>query len=283
MEQGSKGVASLDSSSRPPPYAFKRWQPGPLDAVRGFLLSERCQSATQLAAGVLFVSLFVFVDALRFPGACVAILLYFVVAVTAAPDCHIGTRIFLCGFMLGPMWLSLLLGGVIVTLAKLAPSQEGTLIILCVLGPLALIPFAINRMGTSHLYMFAMGMVSCLYLGMPILAGWAIPDFATLWERAVGYVLVAALIGMFAGSVLSMIVLPSLASHKVRSWATPVPAGVCACVWAQIYSMAALAGLDRCTQRTCSQLLLQSEVHHMQVCAWCLPNLPAAACCFPAA
>lgn len=214
MEQGSKGVASPDSSSVP--FAFKRWQPGPLDAVRGFLLSERFQSATQLASGVLFVSLFVFVDALRFPGACVAILLYFVVAVTAAPDCHVGTRIFLCGFMLGPMWLSLLLGGVIVTLAKVAPSQEGTLIMLCVLGPLALIPFAINRMGTSHLYMFAMGMVSCLYLGMPILAGWAIPDFATLWQRAVGFVLVAALIGMFAGSVLSIIVLPSLASHKVR-------------------------------------------------------------------
>jgi hypothetical protein len=41
---------------------FKLWQPGVLDAVRHFLLSERFQSATQLAAGVLFVSLFVFVE-----------------------------------------------------------------------------------------------------------------------------------------------------------------------------------------------------------------------------
>lgn len=210
----ASGMAPPLSSSKA--FVFQRWQPGWLDAVRSFLLSERFQSATQLAAGVLFVSLFVFVDALRFPGSCVAILLYFVVAVTAAPDCHVGSRIYLCGFMIGPMWLSLLLGGVISTLSKLAPTQEGKLIMLCVLGSLALIPFAINRMGTSHIYLFAMGMVSCLYLGMPLLAGWAIPDYTMLWQRAVGFVLVAALIGMFAGSVLSMIVLPSLASHKVR-------------------------------------------------------------------
>lgn len=41
---------------------FKLWQPGPLDAVRRFLLSESFQSAFQLAAGVLFVSLFVLVE-----------------------------------------------------------------------------------------------------------------------------------------------------------------------------------------------------------------------------
>jgi competence protein ComGC len=51
---------------------------------------------------------------------------------------------------------------------------------------------------------------------MPILTGWGAPSITVLWERAVGFVLVAALIGMFAGSVLSFIVLPSLASHKVR-------------------------------------------------------------------
>jgi hypothetical protein len=49
------------------------------------------------------------------------------------------------------MWLSLLLGGTISTLGKLAPTREGELIILCCLGPLVLIPFAINRMGTRHL------------------------------------------------------------------------------------------------------------------------------------
>lgn len=156
-------------------------------------------------------------SALRFPGSCVAVLLYFVVAVTAAVDCHVGTRIFLCGFMLGPMWLSLLLGGVIATLGKLAPSREGQLIVLCVLGPLSLIPFCINRVGTSNIFLWAMGMISCLYLGMPILNGWAAPDISTLWARAVGFIMVAALIGMFAGSVLSMIVLPSLASHKVSA------------------------------------------------------------------
>lgn len=145
-----------------------------------------------------------------------AVLLYFVVAVIAAPDCHIGTRIFLCGFMLGPMWLSLLLGGIIATLGKLAPSKTAELVVVSVLGALALIPFAVNRVGTSHLYMFAMGMISCLYLGMPILSGWAAPTISILWTRAVGFVLVAALVGMFAGSVLSMIVLPTLASHQVR-------------------------------------------------------------------
>lgn len=122
------------------------------------------------------------------------------------------------------MWLSLLLGGVIATLSKLAPTREAELVIDCVLGSLALIPFAANRMGTSHVYMFAMGMVSALYLGMPLLAGWGTPDIVTLWKRAVGFVLVSALIGMFAGSVLSMIVLPSLASHEVGCG---VRVGVC--------------------------------------------------------
>jgi hypothetical protein len=61
-----------------------------------------------------------------------------------------------------------------------------------------------------------MGMVSCLFLGMPILTGWGAPSIMVVWERAVGFVLVAALIGMFAGSVLSIVVLPSLAGHKVR-------------------------------------------------------------------
>lgn len=44
-----------------------------------------------------------------------AVLLYIVVAVTAAADNHVGTRIFLCGFMVGPMWLALSIGGVVVS------------------------------------------------------------------------------------------------------------------------------------------------------------------------
>ena len=41
-------------------------------------------------------------------------LLYIVVAVTAAADNHVGTRIALCGFMLGPMWLGVTAGAVVV-------------------------------------------------------------------------------------------------------------------------------------------------------------------------
>uniref|UniRef100_A0A383WIQ7 Uncharacterized protein n=1 Tax=Tetradesmus obliquus TaxID=3088 RepID=A0A383WIQ7_TETOB len=65
--------------------------------------------------GILFVSLFVFVSALRFPGSCVAVLLYILVAVTAAPDNHVGTRIFISGFMLGPMWLAISIGAIVVS------------------------------------------------------------------------------------------------------------------------------------------------------------------------
>jgi hypothetical protein len=43
--------------------------------------------------------------------------------------------------------------------------------VLCVLGPLAIIPFSIVRVGTGHLYLWAMGMISALYVGMPIIAG----------------------------------------------------------------------------------------------------------------
>ena len=60
-------------------------------------------------------------SALRFPGSCVAVLLYIVVAVTAAPDNHVGTRIFLCGFMIGPMWLALVTGGIVVSRGAAPP------------------------------------------------------------------------------------------------------------------------------------------------------------------
>jgi hypothetical protein len=44
----------------------------------------------------------------------VAVLLYIVVSVVAAPDNNVGTRIFLCGFMIGPMWIALITGGLVV-------------------------------------------------------------------------------------------------------------------------------------------------------------------------
>eukprot|EP00775_Hariotina_reticulata_P009285 gene9285-9450_t len=192
------------------------WRPGPVDAFRAFLLSENFQGAVQLSVGILFVSIFSLVNALRFPGACIAVLLYIVVAVVAAPNNHVGTRIYMCGFMIGPMWLAMATGGVVATLAKLVDSPQGHLVVLCILGPLAIIPFAINRVGTSHWLLWAMGMISALYVGLPILGGFAAPDPATLWIRAVGFVLVAALIAMFAGSVLSMVVLPTLATHQLE-------------------------------------------------------------------
>lgn len=135
----------------------------------------------------------------------------------AAPDCHVGTRIFVCGFMIGPLWIALLTGGVISSLGKLIGSGDRTveLVVLCVLGPVGILPFAINRVGASHLFLWAMGMVAALYVGMPILTGWAAPDVATVWVRSVGFIFVSAFIGMFAGSALSVIVLPSLASHQV--------------------------------------------------------------------
>jgi hypothetical protein len=144
------------------------------------------------------------------------VLLYMVVAVTAAPDCHIGTRIYICGFMIGPLWIALIVGGAISTAGKLAPNRTAELVVLCVLGPLGILPFAINRVGTSHPFLWAMGMVSALYVGMPMLTGWPAPTIAIMWTRAVGYVFVSALIGMAAGSLLSIIVMPSLASHEAR-------------------------------------------------------------------
>ncbi|WIA41085.1 hypothetical protein OEZ86_004716 [Tetradesmus obliquus] len=165
--------------------------------------------------GILFVSLFVFVSALRFPGSCVAVLLYIVVAVTAAPDNHVGTRIFISGFMLGPMWLAISIGAIVATIAKLMPTPEAHMAVLCVLGPLAVVPFAIVRVGTGHLYLWAMGMISALYVGMPIIAGYQLATVAQLWMLVV-FVIIAALVAMFAGSFLSMLVLPSLASHKLE-------------------------------------------------------------------
>jgi EamA domain-containing membrane protein RarD len=57
------------------------------------------------------------------------------------------------------------------TIAKLMPTPEANMAVLCVLGPVAIIPFSIVRVGTGHLYLWAMGMISALYVGMPIIAG----------------------------------------------------------------------------------------------------------------
>ena len=56
-------------------------------------------------------------------------------------------------------------------MAKLAPTPQAHVAILATLGPLAIVPFAVNRVGTSHLFLWAMGMVSALYVGLPLLAG----------------------------------------------------------------------------------------------------------------
>ncbi|KAF6256506.1 hypothetical protein COO60DRAFT_100118 [Scenedesmus sp. NREL 46B-D3] len=197
------------------PREFLLWRPGWRDAVRGFFLSEHFQGAMQLAMGILFVSLFVLVSALRFPGSCVAVLLYIVVAVTAAPDNHVGTRIFISGFMLGPMWLAIIIGAAVTTIAKLMPSPEAHMVVLCVLGPLAIVPFAVARVGTGHLYLWAMGLVSALYVGMPIIVGFPLRGVAELWVMVL-FIIIAALVAMFAGSVLSMLVLPTLASHALE-------------------------------------------------------------------
>lgn len=45
----------------PPPRPFRHWKPGASDAVRAYFVSENFQGAVQLATGILFVSLFVFV------------------------------------------------------------------------------------------------------------------------------------------------------------------------------------------------------------------------------
>jgi hypothetical protein len=41
---------------------FKRWRPGLVCAVRHYLLSDNFQSGLQLAVGITFVSLFVFIE-----------------------------------------------------------------------------------------------------------------------------------------------------------------------------------------------------------------------------
>ena len=62
LQLGQQWPAIMESGGGKRPSVFTRWQPGTLDAVRNFLLSGSFQSAVQLTAGVLFVSLFVFVE-----------------------------------------------------------------------------------------------------------------------------------------------------------------------------------------------------------------------------
>lgn len=101
-----------------------------------------------------------------------------VAAALAGIACHILLSYPLCHAMMSasaasPYAVALLhiLIYVQATIAKLMPTPEAHMAVLCVLGPLAVVPFAIVRVGTGHLYLWAMGMISALYVGMPIIAG----------------------------------------------------------------------------------------------------------------
>jgi hypothetical protein len=55
-------AAAPASAAQGPVRPFTLWRPGPLDALRRFLLSDNFQSGMQLGFGILFVSLFIFVE-----------------------------------------------------------------------------------------------------------------------------------------------------------------------------------------------------------------------------
>jgi hypothetical protein len=52
----------MEGAEKIAPKPFKVCTPGPIDYIRKFFLSKWFQSATQLAVGMLIVSLFVFVE-----------------------------------------------------------------------------------------------------------------------------------------------------------------------------------------------------------------------------
>jgi len=108
------------------------------------------------------------------------------------------------------------------TLAKLigpAPTTPSVLALYCTAGPLLLALLTINRVATRPPMLWAAGMDTLLIAGSALVQGYSVYPISKYWRAAVGEALLSGVGVACAACVLvSVLVLPSLASDQVRGW-----------------------------------------------------------------
>ena len=96
------------------------WPRTPWCRLRAYVTGQHFASAVQLSLGILFLSLFVVVDRLRFPMACQAAVVFAALAIQLFPNNAMGGRIAAGLVAAGSICIGAAAGGVAVQLAWLA-------------------------------------------------------------------------------------------------------------------------------------------------------------------
>lgn len=103
------------------------------------------------------------------------------------------------------------------SLAKLA--GEGTaayVVLLCTLGVAVLAVLSINRVAKQPPYLWGLGMVSCIVFGLTLVNGRAVFPIDRFWNVVVASVLLSMVLAVGVVVLVSLLVVPSLASDEVR-------------------------------------------------------------------
>jgi hypothetical protein len=217
------------SHSLPPPRT--PYRPTPLDRLRHHLLGPEVQLACQIAAGVALTGIFVFLDEARFKGACVAATLFLVAAVQSSPMAHVGNRVGAAASFLGALWVGTLLAGAVASAARAlamtgasalrpasstaAPEPALTLALSLLSAPFLLL-FAAVRMAPSPPALQGTGLSLTLFFGLPVIESRAAQSHAQIWQGVVAGQFTIGLAAIGAALVVSLLVLPSLASDAVE-------------------------------------------------------------------
>ncbi|KXZ46178.1 hypothetical protein GPECTOR_46g247 [Gonium pectorale] len=200
---------------------------------------------------------------LTFPLSCLAALLLTVILVVLSPDNHIGTRLAAGATMMGGFVWGLVLGGIVLTLARLAtPDSCSSLVgcgphtaVLCCLGLAALAALVTNRaaLGPPHPpTLWVAGMVSVLGFGLTLIAGQHLDRIGVMWKNVVGALMLSNALGFGFSCAVSVAVLPSLAADEMRGDAAAAIRGIghAASAWSRVLT-ASSALLDRVAALEC--------------------------------
>ena len=236
----------------PPPPLYAPYRPTLLDHVRRHVLGPEVQLAAQIAAGLALTAIFVFVDGARYPGGCVAMTLFLVVAVQSSPSADVGCRFGAAASFLGAMWVAGLLAGAVGSLARAlaiagggggvpvptnpslpsplprgplqppphGPSaahapEPGLTIALSLLSIPWLLAFAAVRMAPSPPALQGAGLTLTIFYGMDLVAARSAASHGAIWHSVLTQ-LISSLVGVGAALLVTALVLPTLASEAVE-------------------------------------------------------------------
>ncbi|GIL42108.1 hypothetical protein Vafri_140 [Volvox africanus] len=216
---------------------LQRWSRPLVECARNFIIAPPFQAAVQFSVGTFLAGLFVFVRPISFNLSCLASLLVVVVVAVLSPDNHIGTRLTGAATLLGAMAWGLVLGGAVLTLAHVAVRSTCTTPVgcsahtamLCCLSVMLIAVLGVNRAAIGPPYpphVCVAGMVSVLAFGLVLIAGQFVTDMRLLWINVVGGLLLSCLVASGFSSLVSLLVLPSLAVDEMRADAAAAIRGI---------------------------------------------------------